>query len=580
VQPAPLALPGIRPHPSFRFRQGQEAFLAKLAHAFGQGETAHLGVFVPGYGKTITALASFVIARAMGVAERVVIFVPRGNLRDQYADREELARVFEWLGAGPMSFCVADSDAVFLKNLRTQIVVTTYQYASGRGGRKALERFCSGARCLFVFDEVHHLSEDGTWAQALGTLDCAASVSLSGTPMRSDNKTLFGVPFETREDGEQYYVALHEVTLRDAHAEGGILKQVAAHVVDYRLRMVRGDTGEEVEFSLAGLREFGASSKEIDTFLARRRLRFHDVYLETLLDPAFDRFAEKRHALGEEAKAIGMPRSVLSDHQMLVIAMSNKHAQAILDFVRARYPQYRSARIGQDLPAAETRRDLDAFRSGEIDVMVQVDMIGEGTDIKPISIIVKADLVRAYSKTLQQVFRGMRFFPAWSEEANVCDIYTANDSDMVDVLDWITSEEQIGIKTKQKKAGREGAPPSKDAERSRWELAGVEHQAMRSHALAMEPSAGEHERVLRMREMPRGGVVDVAAREKVLRRACSELAQELYHTLQSAGRPADIRDIHRAAKKHVGAAQSKLSLPELEQKQRWLRRCLQMRRLA
>jgi hypothetical protein len=36
-------------------------------------------------------------------------------------------------------------------------------------------------------------------------------------------------------------------------------------------------------------------------------------------------------------------------------------------------------------------------------------MIGEGTDIKPISVIVKADLVRALSKTMQQVFRGMRY---------------------------------------------------------------------------------------------------------------------------------------------------------------------------
>ncbi len=580
MQPVPPDLPGIRQHPSFQFRAGQEVFLSKLADAFERGETSHLGVFVPGYGKTITALASFVIARAMGVADRLVVFVPRGNLRDQYADTEELTRVFEWLGAGSFSYCVADSDAVFLKNLRTQIIVTTYQYASGKGGRKALERFCAQARCLFVFDEVHHLSEDGTWAQALGTLDCAASVSLSGTPMRSDNKTLFGVPFEMREDGEQYYVALHEVTLRDAHAEGAILKQVAAHVVDYRLKMVRGDTGEEVEFSLAGLREFGASSKEIDTYLARRRMRFHDVYLETLLDPAFDRFAEKRQALDEEAKAIGMPRSILSDHQMLVIAMSNRHAAAILAFVRARYPHYRSARIGQDLPARDCRRDLDAFRSGDLDVMVQVDMIGEGTDIKPISIIVKADLVRAYSKTLQQVFRGMRFFPAWSEDANVCDIYTANDSDVVDVLDWITSEEQIGIKIKHKKSGREGVSPTKEGTHSHWELASVEQSGRKSHALSMEDSAGSHDRVLRMREMPRAGVVDVAAREKSLRRACSDLATELYHTLQSTGRPADIREIHSAAKKYVGSAQGKLSLPELEQKQRWLRRCLQMRRLA
>ena len=64
--------------------------------------------------------------------------------------------------------------------------------------------------------------------------------------MRSDNKTMFGVPVEMHEDGTQYYVALHEVTMRDAHEEGKILKRVKAHVVDYKLKMVRQDTGQEV----------------------------------------------------------------------------------------------------------------------------------------------------------------------------------------------------------------------------------------------------------------------------------------------------------------------------------------------
>src|SRR5690554_1506741 len=79
-------LPGISPRNGFRFRRGQELFLRKLASALARGETNHLGVFVPGYGKTITALSSFIVALQMGVADKLVVFVPRGNLRDQYAD--------------------------------------------------------------------------------------------------------------------------------------------------------------------------------------------------------------------------------------------------------------------------------------------------------------------------------------------------------------------------------------------------------------------------------------------------------------------------------------------------------------
>jgi superfamily II DNA or RNA helicase len=151
-RPTSYTLPGITLAPGFSLRAGQELFLDKLAAALRRGERNHLGVFVPGYGKTITALASFVVAHALGVARRLVVFVPRGNLRDQYADSRELGRVFRSLGAPSFSFCIADSERVFLKNLDTDIIITTYQYASGRGGHKALLTYCRAADCMFVFD--------------------------------------------------------------------------------------------------------------------------------------------------------------------------------------------------------------------------------------------------------------------------------------------------------------------------------------------------------------------------------------------------------------------------------------------
>ncbi|HYF03910.1 MAG TPA: DEAD/DEAH box helicase family protein, partial [Patescibacteria group bacterium] len=397
-------LPGLSLKNGFQLRGGQRVFLEKLADAFKRGEPNQLGVFVPGYGKTITALASFVIASHLKIAQKLVIFVPRGNLRDQYADTRELSRVFANLGAPPFSFCVADSERVFLKNLQTRIIVTTYQYAAGKGGHRALQEFCNTAPCMFIFDEVHHLSEDGTWATKISDFPHVASVALSGTPLRSDNKTLFGVPFEVKAgaDGnpEQYYVALHEVTLRDAHSEGKILKKVGVHVIDYMIKMARTDTGETVEMSLSKMMELTKNKNEVDAFLARKKMRFHEVYLHSLLFPAFEKFAEKRKALREELATKGKLNSQSRLHQMLIIAMSNKHAAAILDYIQINFPQYSSARIGQDIPESERLGLLNEYRNGSIDVMVQVDMIGEGTDIKPISVIIKADLVRAFSKTM------------------------------------------------------------------------------------------------------------------------------------------------------------------------------------
>src|SRR5438105_1195569 len=72
---ADALIPGVYPRNGFKFRRGQEIFLGKLAGALQRGEDNHLGVFVPGYGKTITALASFVVAHSLGIAKKLVVFV-------------------------------------------------------------------------------------------------------------------------------------------------------------------------------------------------------------------------------------------------------------------------------------------------------------------------------------------------------------------------------------------------------------------------------------------------------------------------------------------------------------------------
>jgi superfamily II DNA or RNA helicase len=571
-------IPGINPRNGFSFRTGQGQFLAKLAAALERGEENHLGVFVPGYGKTITALAAFVVAHHLGVARKLVVFVPRGNLRDQYADPRELSRVFHNLGAPAFSFCVADSEKVFLKNIDTTIIITTYQYASGRGGHKALLNFCGAAPCMFVFDEVHHLSDDGLWASKIQQFPFACSVALSGTPMRSDNKTLFGVPFEMRKDGEQYYISLHEVTMRDAHAEGKILKRVQAHVVDYRLKMVRSDTGQVVEMSLSQMAEMARNKNDVDAFLARKKLRFHEVYLESLLAPAFECFTAKRMLLAREKEEEG--RRTYRNHQMLVIAMSNRHAEAILDFVRRRFPQFSSARIGQDVAAAERESLLNGYRNGSIDVMVQVDMIGEGTDIKPISVIVKADLVRAYSKTMQQVFRGMRYYDGFSEESNLCDIYAANDSEVVRTLEWITSEEQIGIGMKDERTREEqlarGAP-----QESPWELREVEHRDMQTHSLELFPEYARPlpPQIITASVGTDGYILDVSRQEHDLRQECAVLASKLSFILKSVGRNIEVSTIHAEAKRRFSKAQGDLSVRELGRKRDWLIRCIDARKV-
>jgi len=570
-------LPGIDPAPDFSFRYGQRAFLMKLAEAYQEGRTDHLGVFVPGYGKTLTALSSFSLARGMGLCDRLVVFVPRGNLRDQYADNEEMARMLRWIGAPPMQFCVADSSQVFLKN-PIPIVIATYQYTCGESGNRSLQRYCQGGKPLFVLDEIHHLPEQSAWSDAVGQLPYESLIGLSGTPLRSDGKPLFGVPHETvtSDSGHErlQYKALHEVSLRDAHAEGEILKRIEAHVVDYTITMVEEDTGDEVEFTLAELQdEVGRDTSHLDQFFARKSLRFHDVYLDTLLSPAIGRLQEKRATL--------FGAGDVRNHQMLVTCMSNRHAADVLDFIERRYSWLSATRIGQDVPREDREKRLDAYRDGEVDIMVQVDMIGEGTDIKTISVIAKLDLVSARSKTLQQIFRGMRYYDGWDEKANVCDVFTSGDLGLSQTLDWMTREVQEGLRQQKE---TDNTPPEKateDTERSEWALTGVDESDFETHRLELEDNGqNSNLRVERQPfDRPDPNSLDVSAQEEELRQECSSLASRLAYTLQDRGQDVHVRDVHAKAKERFRKPQSDMSLKLLRRKKQWLKRCLQMKRL-
>ncbi len=594
-------LPGITLSGNFHFRKGQAEFLRRLATSLVAGERNCLGVFVPGYGKTITALSSFLVARALPVAQRLVIFVPRGNLRDQYADPKELAALMRNLGAPPLTFCVADSEKKFLQHLGTDVIITTYQYASGRGGNDALKQFCSRARCMFVFDEVHHLSLGGTWAEKIKQFPFACSVALSGTPMRSDNKSIFGIPLEISEDETgkltQFYKPLHEVLLRDAHAEGGILKRVQAHVIDYAVKLKNTETGAVVELTLSELAEKAESNApaDIDSFLTRKKLRFHEVYLQALLVPAFERFADKRAEKPDKAR-------VSSKHQMLIIAMSNLHAASILEFVQTNFPHVRSARIGQDIPEADRARLLKEYREGVIDVMVQVDMIGEGTDIKPISVIVKADLVRAWSKTLQQLFRGMRYYAPFGAKGNICDVYTSNDAEVVRILDWLTSEEQIGVTLpKHSSAGGKKSRVVEALPHEEWELLAVEHHETASHTLELHNGTLQHIELetKRGRGRPRTRpetmfvvnsdrsavemAVTQAARERELRQECSELTMKLTKTLPNTawnGHSSAFMLVHTESMQRFSKSPEVMNTQELLAKRDWLRLCIKEKKIA
>ena len=90
----------------------------------------------------------------------------------------------------------------------------------------------------------------------------------------------------------------------------------------------------------------------------------------------------------------------------IVYAIDKAHAQHISEYYQAH--GVKCCWIESKTPAAERCRLVESYRSGEVDVIVNVDIFSEGFDCPEVEFIQLARPTLSLSKYLQQVGRGMR----------------------------------------------------------------------------------------------------------------------------------------------------------------------------
>ena len=117
----------------------------------------------------------------------------------------------------------------------------------------------------------------------------------------------------------------------------------------------------------------------------------------------------------------------------IVYAISREHAQHISDY----YVNHgvKCCWIEAMTPAEERRRLVDAYRQGEIDVIVNVDIFSEGFDCPEVEFIQLARPTLSLTKYLQQVGRGMRPVPF---------------KDYVTILDQVGLYQMFGLPTEER----------------------------------------------------------------------------------------------------------------------------------
>ena len=408
----------------FTPRAGQEQLFNVAAETQADQLTA---ILPPGYGKTEACLGVYGILRARGIVDRCLIFVPTDQQRSQY--EREARQKARRLGIDILPVTRVTKVGAQLRDHfqgKSELFIASYQQVT-RSDFWFHELLAKG-HWLTVLDEVHHLAVGEPWGEAIAQLPRVFTLAVTATPKRSDKRTVVSLPIKES-------ATFHEVdpdvlvSFADAFNERACREPVG-HIQHYFVDVMIGDGQVPIRINTAWLKSEGIHDEgTFNEFEAKRALRYSDKYLSKMLSDAVTRLSIKNaHHSGQ--------------HQMLVFAMSVRHAEAVArhlngitgqkdfaDWVAVSRTDAENAKVMRRYLQLDEHGDPLKELRDPLPCLVQVDKAGEGFNNPKASVLVFLHLISAETKLIQQIGRGLRRnYGIDRYEEDKCDIYVSADS--------------------------------------------------------------------------------------------------------------------------------------------------------
>ena len=391
-----------RPRPDLEPRAWQSQLIQLLrarlltASPTGQDVLVHAG---PGAGKTLGALLAFDQLQREQRLDRFVVFCHRSSIASQW--RQAAAR---------LGLALGDWEGGGLATNRDGLLIS-YQAAS-RHRQRLLDllqpsqeaqdplRVQRQTRWLAIADEVHHLGVDpeepeaAAWGHAFTSLTGRAQLrlGLSGTPFRADNLA---------------FCAARRT--RSLEAGVPIERIVPDLCVEPRQLILAGDV-RPLEFRFQdGWVEHGRTPAAQPTDLETSPLsvEVRESWRARNLRRAIRLGDGGGIAMRLMLQARRRLERVRADHPEsggLVIARDIEHARGLADLLREQGDRVHLVH-SQDPEAA---MHLTAFRGGQGDWLVSVDMCAEGFDAPRLRVVVYLTTVVTRSRFVQAITRAVR----------------------------------------------------------------------------------------------------------------------------------------------------------------------------
>jgi len=328
-----------------------------------------------GCGKTgIMATLPFGIARG-----RVLVITPNLTIRKGVADAVDITspqcfwtkcRVLSDFTAGPWMAVLDGPNANLHDAIESHFVVCNIQQLASQADRW-LPQFPEDFFDMILVDEGHHAAAE-SWQKVFRRFPNAKVVSLTATPFRSDQQQLHGevvyrYPF-TRAMINGYIKQIHSRNVAPSEIYFTYLDDTRHHTLDEVLQL-----REEAWF--------------------RRGVALSPECNRHIVEASIQQCDRMRSQTGIQ-------------HQIIAVACSVDHARQIASIYRE--CRYRAAEIHSDMDPDDQDAVIERLRQGQIDCIVQVQMLGEGFDHPRLSVAAIFRPFRSLAPYIQFVGRVMR----------------------------------------------------------------------------------------------------------------------------------------------------------------------------
>lgn len=387
-------------------RVPQRRAYKRLYEEFSKANKSHkIVVLATGAGKTgLIAVAPFKISdgRVLVITPSLVI---REGISDEFDTRTDfnfwtekkvilddtfLPKVYRYAGYNSPS----DKKRVSKYLNEANIVIANIHKVYNNNSKKQLINLVdSNFFDMIIVDEAHHSAAD-SWIKTFEYFDAKKIIKLTATPYRADEKEL---------GGEIIYTYDLSDAIRDS-----VVKNIVSE--DY--------TTQKLEFEIDGeIVDKETALDRMDRNWVTRSVAYSDACNRDIVKMSIERLKEKRQLGG-------------AHHQIIAVACGIEHAKQIMNL----YNEYnlKCDYVASDRPD-ESEKVIIEFKKGQIDVLVNIDMLSEGFDHPYISIAAIFRPFRTLSPYAQFIGRSLR------------KIYGDNINENIDNVAHVIYHKELGL---------------------------------------------------------------------------------------------------------------------------------------